>query len=228
MKGIIFLSVLWLFSLNAYSYYAVPNDTLVGLILNRSGKAIKNVPVSVRGHQEMIKTDRKGIFMVTGAQLPDTVTIMLPSKKLFQIPVAGNKFLKINTNETAFSVSEAKDEIINIGYGKIHKSQSATGDFSVTGDQLRETGERDIIQAIVGKVPGLNVVYNSSGKATILIRGGTSLDGNNDPLFVVDGSIVEDLSFVNINDIDKVDVLKDGSIYGARGANGAIVVSVKK
>lgn len=176
----------------------------------------------------MIRTDRKGIFLVVGNQLPDTVTIMLPSKKLFRIPVAGMNFLKIETNETAFSVAEAKDEIVNIGYGQMRKSRSTTGSFSVTGDQLRETGERDIIQAIVGKVPGLNMVYNSSGKATILIRGGTSLDGNNDPLYVVDGSVVEDLSFVNLNDIEKVDVLKDGSIYGTRGANGAIVVTTKR
>lgn len=212
----------------SYSQHPAAKDTLVGQILNKSGKAIKNVPVSVKGHQEMIRTDRKGIFLVVGNQLPDTVTIMLPSKKLFRIPVAGMNFLKIETNETAFSVAEAKDEIVNIGYGQMRKSRSTTGSFSVTGDQLRETGERDIIQAIVGKVPGLNMVYNSSGKATILIRGGTSLDGNNDPLYVVDGSVVEDLSFVNLNDIEKVDVLKDGSIYGTRGANGAIVVTTKR
>lgn len=228
MKAILVCFALSTIALLSFSQQATPKDTLVGLVLNKNGKAIKNVPVSVRGHQEMIRTNKKGIFIVVGDQLPDTVTIMLPSKKLFQIPVAGMNFLKINTNETAFSVLQAKDEIINIGYGQMRKSRSTTGDFSVTGDELRETGERDIVMALVGKIPGLNMVYNNDGKATILIRGGTSLDGNNNPLYVVDGSIVEDLSFVNMNDVEKVDVLKDGSIYGTRGANGAIVVTTKK
>jgi TonB-dependent SusC/RagA subfamily outer membrane receptor len=93
---------------------------------------------------------------------------------------------------------------------------------------LRETGERDIILALAGKVPGMNLTYNNNGIATLIIRGGSTLEGNNDPLYVVDGSIVDDLSFLNINDVDRIDVLKDGSIYGARGANGAIVVSTNK
>lgn len=228
MKRITFLFVLWLLGLKAYSYHAAPNDTLVGLILNKSGKAIKNVPVSAHGHPEVTLTDRNGVFVIIGDHLPNTVTIMLQSRKLVQIPVCGMYFLKIQTRETAFSVSQAKDEIMNIGYGQMKKSHSTSGNFSVTGDQLRSTGERDIINALVGKVPGINLVYNVDGKPSILIRGGTSLDSNNDPLYVVDGSIVEDISFINLNDVETVDVLKDGSIYGTRGANGAIIVTTKK
>ena len=211
----------------SFSQEPTPKDTLVGLIVNKSGKAIKNVPVSVAGHKDMTYSNRKGIFMVVGEHLPDSVTIMLPSKKLYQIPVGGMKFLKISTNETAFSVSQAKDEIVNIGYGSILKSHSTSGNYTITGDELRQTGERDIIMAIAGKVPGLNLVYNNNGAATLRLRGGASLDGNDDPLYIVDGSIVDDLLHLNMNDVAKVDVLKDGSIYGARGANGAIVVTTK-
>lgn len=227
MKTILLLIVLFPISLLSYSQKPAPKDTLVGLIVNKGGKPIKNVPISVSG-KEMNHTDRKGIFMIVGDHLPDTVTIMLPSKKLFQIPVNGTNFLKINTNETAYSVSQAKDEIVNIGYGEMRKSRSTTGDFSVTGDALRETGERNIILALAGKVPGMNLTYNNNGTATLIIRGGSSMEGNNDPLYVVDGSIVGDLSYLNINDVERIDVLKDGSIYGARGANGAIVVTTKK
>lgn len=227
MKAILLLIVLFPISLLSYSQKPTPKDTLVGLVVNKSGKAIKNVPVSVSG-KEMNYTDRKGIFMIVADHLPDTVTIMLHSKKLFRIPVNGMNFLKINTNETEHLVSQAKDEIINIGYGEMRKSRSTTGDFSVTGDALRETGERNIIIALAGKIPGLNVVYDNSGKVTVIIRGGSSMEGNNDPLYVVDGSIVEDFTYLNINDVFRIDVLKDGSIYGARGANGAIVVTTKK
>lgn len=227
MRAILLLIVLFPISLLSYAQKPAPKDTLVGLVVNKSGKPIKNVPVSVSG-KEMNHTDRKGIFMIVGDHLPDTVTIMLPSKKLFQIPVNGMNFLKINTNEAAWSVSQAKDEIVNIGYGEMRKSRSTTGDFSVTGDALRETGERNIILALAGKVPGMNLTYNNNGTATLIIRGGSSMEGNNEPLYVVDGSIVDDLSYLNINDVDRIDVLKDGSIYGARGANGAIVVTTRK
>ncbi|HOI49489.1 MAG TPA: TonB-dependent receptor plug domain-containing protein, partial [Prolixibacteraceae bacterium] len=89
------------------------------------------------------------------------------------------------------------------------------------------TGERDLLRALAGKVPGLNLVYRDNGTVTLRLRGGTSLDGNDDPLYIVDGAVVDDLSYLNLHDVDKVDVLKDGSIYGTRGANGAIVVTTR-
>jgi TonB-dependent SusC/RagA subfamily outer membrane receptor len=227
MKVFLFLALSLAIVHASFSQEATPKDTLVGLVVNKSGKAIKNVPVSVAGHKDMTYSNRKGIFVVVGNPLPDTVTIMMPSKKLFQIPVNGMNFLKISTNETAFSVSQSKDEIVSIGYGSVSKSRSTSGNLSLTGDELRQTGERDIIMAIAGKVPGLNLVYNNDGTVTLRLRGGASLDGNDNPLYVVDGSVVDDLSHLNLNDIEKVDVLKDGSIYGTRGANGAIVVTTK-
>lgn len=216
------------FSFGVNAQKPVAKDTLVGLVVNVKGKGIKNVPVFVAGQKEAIRTNRKGIFMFVSEHLPDSITLMLPSKKLFQIPVAGKNFIKIKTSEDAFFVSEDKDEIVNIGYGSQRKSNLTSDSFTLTGAELLETGETDIIRAIAGKVPGLNLNYKSDGTVTIQIRGGTSLNDHNDPLCVVDGSIVDDFQYVNMNDIEKVDVLKDGSIYGARGANGAIVVTTKK
>jgi len=189
-------------------------DTLVGLVVNKKGKGIRNVPVSVKGDREAVRTGNKGIFTIVGETLPDTVTLMLPSKQVFQIPVQGQNFLKIITSETAFTVAPAKDEIVNIGYGTVRKSRSTSG-------------ERDLLRALAGKVPGLNLVYRDNGTVTLRLRGGTSLDGNDDPLYIVDGAVVDDLSYLNLHDVDKVDVLKDGSIYGTRGANGAIVVTTR-
>lgn len=202
-------------------------DTLVGLVVNKKGKGIRNVPVSVKGGREAVRTGNKGIFTIVGETLPDTVTLMLPSKQVFQIPVQGQNFLKIITSETAFTVAPAKDEIVNIGYGTVRKSRSTSGDFSISGAELLLTGERDLLRALAGKVPGLNLVYRDNGTVTLRLRGGTSLDGNDDPLYIVDGAVVDDLSYLNLHDVDKVDVLKDGSIYGTRGANGAIVVTTR-
>lgn len=202
-------------------------DTLVGLVVNKKGKGIRNVPVSVKGRSEAVRTGSKGIFTIVGETLPDTVTLMLPSQRVFLIPVQGQNFLKIITSETAFTVAPGKDEIVNIGYGTVRKSRSTSGDFSISGAELLLTGERDLLRALAGKVPGLNLVYRDNGTVTLRLRGGTSLDGNDDPLYIVDGAVVDDLSYLNLHDLEKVDVLKDGSIYGTRGANGAIVVTTR-
>lgn len=204
------------------------NDTIVGLVLGRTGKAIRNIPVSYNGCSEIFYTNKKGIFIIIKDVLPDSLNLILPSKRVIQVPVMGMRFLKIITNEASYSVVESKNEIINIGYGMERRSTSISGGFSVTGDQIRETGERNIILAIAGKIPGVNLVYKNDGSTGLMIRGGTSLEGNNDPLYVVDGSIVDDLSNINVNDVAKVEVLKDGTIYGTRGANGVILVFTKK
>ena len=206
----------------------IKKDTLVGLILGKNGKAIRNVPVSYKGSKEIVRSDKKGIFIIIGEALPDSLNLLLPSKKLIQIPVNGMSFLKIMTHETSFTVNESKNEILNIGYGTEKRSNSISTTLSITGDQLRETGERNIILAIAGKIPGVNLAYKEDGSPTLVIRGGTTLEGNNDPLYTLDGSIIDNPSFININDVTKVDVLKDGSIYGVRGANGVIQISTKK
>ena len=228
MKTIFVLTILQFFFLVSYTQPPGVNDTLVGLVVNVNGKGIKKVPVFAKGNEKEIRTDRHGIFMVVAESLPDSITVMLPSKRLFQIPVNGMKFLKIKTNESSFSVSEAKDEIIQIGYGSQRKSNSSSSTFTLTGEELLASGESDIIRAIAGKVPGVNLNYKDDGTVAIQIRGGTSFSDENEPLYVVDGSIVDNLQYVNLNDIEKVDVLKDASIYGTRGANGAIIVTTKK
>jgi TonB-dependent SusC/RagA subfamily outer membrane receptor len=227
MKIIFLIAFFQLLLFPSYAQEAVAQDTLVGLVVNAKGKGIRNVPVFALGHEETARTDRKGIFILVDEHLPDSITILLPSKKLYKIPVGGMSFVKIKTSEDTFFVSEDKDEIINIGYGAQRRSNLTSGAFSVTGAELLATGERDIIRAIAGKVPGLNLNYKDNGTVTLQIRGGTSLDNHNEPLYVVDGSVVDDLQYINLNDIEKVDVLKDGSIYGTRGANGAIVVTTK-
>lgn len=231
VKARIFLLIAFLGIINlsfSKTQVLIKEDTLVGLIVNKNGRGISNIHVSVKGKQEIIKTDRKGIFIVMGTPLPDSITVIMPSKKMFQIPVGGNYFIKITNLGTDYTVSQAKDEIINIGYGSKRRSQSSSSEISVSGDVLRETGERNIVLALAGKVPGLSLIHNDNGDVALRMRGGTSFEGGNDPLYIVDGAIVEDIRFISLNDVDKVDILKDGSIYGSRGANGVIIVTTKR
>ena len=105
----------------------------------------------------------------------------------------------------------------------------------VTAEDMRSTPERSIEQQLMAKVPGITVTRTSSGGLAIRIRGGSSLLGNNDPLYVVDGLAVEsgpdgEMPGVNPYDIESIKVLKDTeamTMYGSRGANGVIVIKTK-
>ena len=107
----------------------------------------------------------------------------------------------------------------------------------VTGEELVRNGETDIMRALRGRIAGLNISarktsnISASSSFTSSMRGTSSLVGNNEPLYVVDGMQVESLDFVNIYDVALIQVLKSNeafSIYGSRAANGAIVVTTKK
>lgn len=105
----------------------------------------------------------------------------------------------------------------------------------VTAEDMRTSPERSIEQQLMAKVPGITVSRTSSGALAIHIRGGTSLYGNNNPLYVVDGLAVEagpegEMPGINPYDIESIKVLKDTeamTMYGSRGANGVIIIKTK-
>lgn len=111
----------------------------------------------------------------------------------------------------------------------------ARGD-DVTAQDLRTSPERSIEQQLMAKVPGITVSRTSSGALAIRIRGGGSLNGNNSPLYVVDGLAVEagpegEMPGINPYDIESIKVLKDTeamTLYGSRGANGVIIITTKR
>jgi TonB-dependent SusC/RagA subfamily outer membrane receptor len=105
----------------------------------------------------------------------------------------------------------------------------------VTAEDIRTSPERSIEQQLMAKVPGITVSRTSSGALAIRIRGGSSLYGNNDPLYVIDGMAVEagpegEMPGINPYDIESIKVLKDTeamTMYGSRGANGVIIIKTK-
>jgi TonB-dependent SusC/RagA subfamily outer membrane receptor len=97
----------------------------------------------------------------------------------------------------------------------------------ITGEQIQRTCQPNVLMALQGLVPGL-LIQSNGFEATATIRGKNSLMLDNSPLFIVDGIQVSSLDMLNPYDIDYIQVLKDASIYGVRGANGAIVVYTKK
>jgi len=203
-------------------------DTLVGWVVNQKGKAMKDIPVSYPG-KNVQRTDKKGFFEFPNVSLSDTLTIVLPKSRIWQIPVSGMSFLKITIRDNQFSIAEAKDEIINTGYGTAKKRTDPSGHVVISGDELRKSGQTDLMRALSGKVSGLSVVRNSDGEEKLYIRGGapTLYAGDGSALYVVDGVVVDNFEHVDIYSVEFVTVMKEASIYGVRGANGAVVVKTK-
>ena len=125
------------------------------------------------------------------------------------------------------------EEFVAVGYGTMKKSDLTGAVTSVSADDLMKAPVSGLDQALQGRAAGVTVTTGSGQPgqaATIRIRGIGSAMGGNDPLYVVDGVITSDISFVSPNDITSMEILKDASataIYGARGANGVIIVTTK-
>ena len=128
------------------------------------------------------------------------------------------------------------DEVVVIGYGTSTKKDLVSSVSTVKSDVLENQPVARLDQALQGRASGVEVTSNSGAPgtgSTIRIRGNSSINGNNDPLYVVDGFIVGtgfNLNNINVNDVESIDVLKDATalaIYGTRGASGVILITTK-
>lgn len=124
----------------------------------------------------------------------------------------------------------ADEELIDLGYGKVKRKHLTTSVSKVNLDEKSVSGYSDIGQFLMGRVPGLVVTKTGDGYK-YLIRGAGTIYGSTDPLFVVDGRTVDDISYLDPNEVAHVEVLKDAAssaIYGTRGSNGVILITTKK
>lgn len=128
--------------------------------------------------------------------------------------------------------TETLDEVIVVGYGVVRKSDLTGAVSSVKSDDIVKIPSQNPVQALMGKVAGLQVTNTSGapGSSPVVRIRGVGTFNNSSPIYVVDGVILDDINFLNSGDIQSVEVLKDASataIYGSRGANGVILVTTK-
>lgn len=201
------------------------NDTIVGRLVDAKGKAIRKALVSVKDVKA--ETDRYGIFQLNNVTLQDILTVILPkTEKEVQVSVNGIAYPNIVLGPEIL-VTEDKGEIMKLMLRSLRRSRSVSSTIVVTGEELVTTGESNLFNALAGKVPGFTVVMKDNGDISAQLRGSTSISLDTSPLYLLDGTQVERLDNVNINDIKKVEISKDSNMYGAKGANGVIAVTLK-
>ncbi|MDO7171544.1 SusC/RagA family TonB-linked outer membrane protein [Mariniflexile sp. AS56] len=209
------------------AYSSAQNVNVSGTTLDQSGLPIPGVNILVKDTSKGATSDFDGNFTIADVKVGATLTFSFVGYTTQQIKVTNNSPLTITLQEDIASL----DEVVIIGYGTQTKKE-ITGAVSVVSSEIIEALKPTRIeQALQGQVAGVNITSQSGtpgGGSTISIRG-VSTNGDSRPLILVDGNVIEDLSVVNPNDIESINILKDATagIYGVRAANGVIIITTK-
>lgn len=215
-------ATIFLLALIATFASAQQNNTIPfnGIIEDALGNPLKGAKVWVINNW-YAKSNKKGRFGLTNVSATDTLHVKYKSSQ-YDIPLEGRKSIRVRISDQMSFNAREDEELANTGYGFVKRRELNIPSSGISGEILIRTGKTNILDALQGLVPGLSV---TNGKA--IIRGIGTLYGSTDPLFIVDNVEVSSLSYINVYEVDSVEVLKDGSIYGSKGGNGVIIVKTK-
>jgi len=211
-----------------------------------TGEPLVGVNVILKGTSKGVSTDLDGNYTIT--QLPADAVLSFTFLGFESKEVVVNAQISINVALTP--VTSELDELVIVGYGK-KKKRNLTGSIaSVGSEEIEKTNQQDAVSILQGRAAGVQVTSNSGapgGAMTIRVRGNSSLNSGNDPLYVVDGVPIESNSLSSLNgtenfglnpladinpgDIESIEVLKDAAstaIYGSRAANGVVMITTKR
>jgi TonB-linked SusC/RagA family outer membrane protein len=226
--------------------------TLSGVVKDAAGESLIGVSVAVKGTAIGTTTNIDGLFSLAAPVSANSVLVFTYVGMITQeIPVGSQRVFNVTMKEDATQL----EEVVVTGFQNLDKRTFTGSTVKIKADDLISEGMSDISRMLEGKAAGVSIqnVSGTFGAAPKLrIRGATSIYGNNKPLWVIDGVVLEDIVNVsndqlasgdpttllgsavaglNANDIENIDILKDASataLYGARAMNGVIVVTTKK
>lgn len=219
-----------LLTLLSFSLTALAQQKVTGKVKDSSGEPVIGASVVVKGNNTMgTITDFDGNFMLD-VPAKSVLVISYIGYVTQEVPTAGKNSLEIVLKED----TKTLDEVVVIGYGTQRKGDVTSSVASVKADNFVKGAVKDVGQLIQGKVAGLAITNpngDPTGSTQIRLRGTNTIGGaNTAPLVLIDG-IPGELGTVAPEDVESVDVLKDGSaaaIYGTRGTNGVILITTKQ
>lgn len=200
-----------------------------GILVDFNGKAIKKARIFTNSPKRYVTCTKSGAFGLINVQSSDTLKISA-GDKLYNIAIGNKKSIIVRLNpQTGEIVAMEDEELYRKGFDHRCRRDKSTGTI-ISGETIRRSGRSNIFEALRGRIPGLNISNdgNPGGDSEVNIRGAKSIYGESTPLYIVDGIETESINDISVYDIDYVEILKDAHIYGARGANGAILVFTKQ
>lgn len=196
-----------------------------------SDEALPGVNIVIKGTTTGTISDVDGNYElnVNNAQT-DVLVFRFIGYTEMEVPVNGQSTINVEMETTSFGI----EEVVAIGYGTVSRRDLTGSVSSVSGDQLRDIPVTSTAQALTGRLAGVQITTTEGSPDAdikIRVRGGGSITQDNSPLYIVDGFPVSGISDIAPTDIASIDVLKDASstaIYGARGANGVIIITTRE
>ena len=224
-RNIIFSLVVFFFCLTANAQIKVR-----GTIVDDKNEPLIGVNIQEEGTTNGSISDVNGQYSITVAGIDSKLSFSFISYKTI-VEKVGNRTV---INVTLVEDSELLQEVVVVGYGVQKKSDLTSSISSVKGKEVRSMNVSNATESLQGKVAGVTIVGagNPGGQPKVLIRGFSTINLSTDPLYVVDGvPMGEGINFLNPNEIESIEVLKDASasaIYGSRASNGVIMVTTRK
>jgi len=213
--------------------------TVTGVVTDDEGEPLIGATVLVKGTTNGTSTDIDGNYSLAGVPAKATLVINYVGYNSQEIKVNGRSKIDV----TLKANSAVLDEVVVVGYGQMKRSDLTGAVTSVGEDAVRKSISTSVDQVLQGRAAGVQIQANSGtpgASSSIRIRGTNSLNATNQPIFVIDGVVIDSnaddeasnpLSSINPSDIVSMDVLKDASataIYGSRASNGVIMITTKR
>ena len=203
-----------------------------GKATDLSGNSLPGVSVVVKGTTTGVITDMDGKY--TLPRVPENATLQFSfvGMKMQEVAVGNKVAINVVLEEETIGI----EEVVAIGYGTVKKSDLTGSVTSVKSDEIKAFATSNVMQSLSGRAPGVQVSQNTGapgGSISVRIRGTNSIQGSNEPLYVIDGFPFSgsNPTVLSNGDIESVEILKDASataIYGSRGANGVILITTKR
>lgn len=245
MKQKIAIKLMLLFAVLSFQFSFAQEKKTVSGVVSSGGEPVPGVDVVISGTQEGASTDENGAYSLS-VSVGDVLVFSYMGMKTESRTISTSNVMNVTLTED----NGVLDEIVILAYGQKKNKNEITGNVvKISGEEISKAPMVSADQALQGKVAGLQMAANSGTPGStqqIRIRGLNSISASNDPLIVVDGvpvtnynltgdsassSSLSALSSINSNDIESMTVLKDAgatSVYGARGANGVILITTKR
>lgn len=230
-KGLLLLLFAFFIQFGSNVYATEAQQTITGKVVDSDGIVLPGVTVTIKGTTQGTSTDGDGTYQIQAS--PDDVLV-------FNI-IGFTKLEEIVGERTNIDVTLSPDTkaleavVIEVGYGSMKQKEVTSAVAHVDADEFRQSGSRNALDLIQGKVPGLQVTRSSgsnpNSSPSIQLRGVVTVTGSASPLYVIDGIPGGNMDLLQQDDILSIDVLKDGSgaaIYGSSANAGVILVTTKK
>lgn len=222
-----FLLLSFLFLMISSSLWA-QTGTVTGKVTGPDGSGIPGVSIVVKGTTNGVITDSDGMYSIQATE--GILVFTFIGYKAVEVSIDNRTSVDVKMEEDL----TALDEVVVVGYGTQRKKDITTAVVTVAGEELDNRPIVNITEGLQGKATGVQVTQNSGkpgNPVSIRIRGSTSIEAGNEPLYVVDGIQMEDIRGINPSDIATFSILKDAAsaaIYGARAANGVVLITTKR